>query len=899
MITTKRIQLYIVISLLCAFGLIPASITSASPLEIPDSLKGDTVASGYINTPTDQGVLELIENHPSVTLLKNNNITIRSLEGRYNQFTMDGVALPGTELQGSILNFIPSELIDTVELTKTATSDSYSNFLGGAVALKTKVIPVRNFISVMLGTSYNSASTFQDFITTQNGNIDFLGFDDGTRDNPGFENIDIPATEDDAAAFLNNSQKFTQDNFTNYTTNAPMSTAFQLAVGRSYNLPGNKRWGFTGAFSFKNNQTSEIIDHTERGGWKSNTVFADERETGDFPKFTQYTFFNTGGNYTYTAAMNGMLNAGLEWGNNRLSLRNTYYHSYNNSLTQIIGWDNGDLLRDNSSTSDPENIIDETLPPRTETVTYPIYQTYIQNQLEGNHRFNTLDFDWLLGRSHTSREIKDATFSTIEESYYGDEDESACYITIDDENPNLYRLFNTYEETAYNFAASLKADFEIANSEHTVKAGYNGSLKTAENMQERAEICAVTATSDQSNATIRMPFDELLDGSHYKWGGYGWKSNGFYGDQYEGKESNHALYLMLDHRLLQKVNIVWGVRAEYYQYTQANSQYFDSAYLATQQEDPIWQLLPSFNIIFSPHADFNISLAYNKSVLHPGFADRLQVPLYDPVRAATIMNAYTGIVSSVADNYNFNVSYQPASGEIIAAGVYYKDIDKPIETMTSLVGDSARTICTVNSQRAEIFGVDFELRKCLSFMGEGVAVENIYLLGSAAFNWTTVTAYKNLEQTEEYPVYEVKRPLTGQAPYVIKLGFEYTGERLGLSYLWNYSAEQCLTAGYDYEDEEIRMAFNTVDIQAYYCLLKDKNLVLKAYANNIFNSVIKTYNNANSHDGEENSDYDGTNERERYKMTHDATDKYDRDIDPVKYNAHKGVTLGLSIKYNF
>jgi hypothetical protein len=50
-----------------------------------------------------------------------------------------------------------------------------------------------------------------------------------------------------------------------------MGSNLQLALGRTYALKNNNKWGFAGAFIIRNEQNKLDIDHTGRGNWLDTT----------------------------------------------------------------------------------------------------------------------------------------------------------------------------------------------------------------------------------------------------------------------------------------------------------------------------------------------------------------------------------------------------------------------------------------------------------------------------------------------------------------------------------------------------------------------------------------------------------------------------------------------------
>ncbi|NIA01060.1 outer membrane beta-barrel protein, partial [Massilia sp. CCM 8734] len=105
-----------------------------------------------------------------------------------------------------------------------------------------------------------------------------------------------------------------------------------------------------------------------------------------------------------------------------------------------------------------------------------------------------------------------------------------------------------------------------------------------------------------------------------------------YGNEYIGDVKIHSPFLMLDNKINPYIRLVWGMRAESYVYTQIASQSDNSGSFETAQlDDDVWQYLPSANLTISPTNKMNVRLGYNKSVLRPQFAERLNMPYYDPV----------------------------------------------------------------------------------------------------------------------------------------------------------------------------------------------------------------------------------------------------------------------------
>ncbi|QSB29004.1 TonB-dependent receptor [Flavobacterium sp. CLA17] len=850
----------------------------------------DGISAEQIARTPDKDVGSTLKRITGVTTIDDKYVVVRSMGERWNQAVMDGVNLPSTDPNQQQFNFdiIPTAMVESVIVSKNATPDMNANFAGGYVEVKTKDIPKKNFMTFSIGTSYNSRSTFKDRLTKQEGESDYIGFDDGTRNYPsGLVNIAVPTTEAASGPFLEQSKRFTQDNFTTYKTYAAPGTSMQFAVGRVYELKDNNKFGFVGSLIFKNTQDQLKIDHTERGTYMTNSEFTPETENG-YSTFKRYGYKNSGAAYNFNSTLGGMFNAGIQLGKHKITTRNTYMHMYDNQLTQITGW--------NFYAGNIEGIVNGSYLPLTKETDYPIYQTFIQNKIEGNHRFENFEINWFGAFANTSKDTKDATFLTSNRRKVGDDVQ--LYQQIYNSDPDVFKRSNfTNNEKDYNVGINFNYAFDIGESiKNNVKAGYFGTYKKATNQQESSALNVVGQGTDK--AIVDFPISQLLDGSYYRWGGFGWNRIASYGNEYIGDVKIHSPFLMLDNKINPYIRLVWGMRAESYVYTQIASQSDNSGSFETAQlDDDVWQYLPSANLTISPTNKMNVRLGYNKSVLRPQFSERLNMPYYDPLRDAKVLNYTGGIVSTIVDNYDFKTEWFPSQGEILSFGLYYKNIKNPIEGVTQIGNDGgSRTIFNMNSDSAKLFGVEFEIYKNLSFLGEGDLLKKIFVCGNAAFNDTKVTGYVNIDGTGG--LYEANRPLYGQAPYNYNLGLDYIGERFGFSVRHNGIGDQYILVGFDYQAEEIRMPYAVTDAQISYKFFKEKNLEVKLGVKNLFDTAIETYNNANSYSKIQDFEY-GSNPRDQTALGAGATDKYDPYIDRKLFKAWSGRTISFSMNYSF
>jgi len=876
----------------------------------------DGISAEQIAKTPDSDVGATLKRITGITTIDNKYVVVRSMGERWNTAAMDGINLPSTEAYNQNFSFdiIPTAMVESVVVSKTATPDMNASFAGGYVEVKTKDIPEKDFISVRIGSTYNSISTFKEFLSRQRGEYDYFGYDDGTRDFP----KGLISTGLNNPVFYEQSKRFTNDNFTTYNTKADPGSSFQLAMGQSFKMKNNNKWGFAAALTTRNEQTKLDIEHSGRGNWLDNTGIL-FNESGKPTDVAFFDFQNKGASYTYNSTVAAMFNTGLQLGNSRLSFRNSYTHLYDNTLTRVTGWNEytggsgmPSAAQDSynyfyhgiSPGNNPADVaaLDR---PYTDNVNYPVYQTLLQNKLEGNHKLGNAALNWFAARTSVASDTKDLTQHQTFYNFIGSE--IMAYHQVYNSGNNFTRAYIESRETDYNYGASLKWSIDGTDFKNDIKAGYAGTLKGNTNQQEKFFLRVDdnrqdVPPSERNMLNIYGALSDWFDGSKYVAGGIGWQTLPLYeNSKYEGKVKQHAPFIMFDNRWKSKLRLVWGLRAEYFKYELVSQQLdpSDSRNILKQPiNDKAWQFMPSVNFTYNPANSINVRLAYNKAVIRPQFNERTGLPYIDPVANALIYN--TQMTSSVINNYDFKFEWFPGLGEIISAGIYYKDIDKPIEREGYISNEGNLFLYNGNSKNAKLTGFEVEIRKSLAFIYNSTFLKELFVSGNFSYNETRVTAFKDINKTTDTDnTYRVDRPLYGQTPYAYNLGLMYEGARLGASFLYNAKGEQYITVGYAYNSEEIQRPYAVADAQVAYKFLKDKNLEIKFNVRNLFDRVKEYYNNFNSYSVTNGIGSEFETIRENLALMPGATDKYDKDIDKIIFRARTGRTFGMSINLTF
>ncbi|TCC88990.1 TonB-dependent receptor [Pedobacter hiemivivus] len=827
------------------------------------------ISAEQIGRTPDKNIGESLKRISGVSTMDNKFVVVRGISDRYNAAVLDGTALPSTEAQGRNFSFdmIPSNLVDNVVVSKTVTPDMNTSFGGGLIQINTRDMPTENFMSFSVGTSYNDQTTGKPFFTHKRGKYDYLGFDDGGRSAPDNLLVTNPAVSGpgtikgnetlSATEFQDRidaqSRRFKNDHFTLYKVPAAAGQNYQFSLGRLLNLDTAKanNMGFTAALSYRNTQNNTIFKDYHRGKWANE-------------------YNNNGNSYSFNTTWGAILNVGVKLGKHRFSSRNTYTRMFDN-----------DLVRTKGFTSDFTDEI-AVRPPNIRENDNPIFTSLMQNKLIGQHQLGKVKLEWDAARTGINREEK--AISTAEQ---GPEliDGQFVYLYAPGRysEPRVAPMSNQYyenDERHYSWGMAGTLPFNIAGLRNTLKMGFYGNRKKG---GFSWQIVPFVQSSNAINPDIRyIPVREMQKPENLRLDGYGYQM--WFNDRYAGKSRNDAAYLMLDNRLGEKLRMVWGVRADYYKYTEiSNPKLGGSMTTFVPKPDPAWRWLPSANLTYSITPEINFRTSWSISVVRPELNDNSSFYRYSPYLDGMIENA--GLTSVKINNYDVRAEWFPSLGETFSITGFYKHFDRPIE-LTQYA--NANTFYLIsNSEWAKVYGLEFELRKSLNFIAQKEWLNNLTLFGNATLQKSEVEAkYRPLDQAAEEIISRIKRPMTGQAPYLINVGLQYQASRFGFNVVYNKAGRKTYIVAPEARLIDYEMPRSQTDLQLSYKWLKNKMLV-KLNAGNIFNKAAAFYKN--SPDPLEFK-------KEGYKEG--TSDKYEAG-EQKTFTRNYGRTFSLQLNYNF
>lgn len=695
---------------------------------------GDGISADVIKTTPAKTTSDVLKKVSGASIQDNKFAIIRGLNDRYNAAFINGAPLPSSEADRKAFSFdiFPSNLIDNMVITKTATPDMPAEFAGGIIQISTKDIPDKNFYTLSLGSSVHSLTTFQPWMKSQGGKYDFLGLDDGTRAIPSaFPGSDqfssLPRRQRQAYSSL-----FKNTFGPIEVASAAPNTNFQFTMGQKTKLFG-KDFGSIFALTYNNSYRRTPALRQDFAGDDKVFEFNDEQ-------YSRNVLWGALWNLSYK------LN-----NNNKISFRNMFNVNTEDQVTVREGQDIAASGLDRKA--------------------YAIF--YNQNllytgQLIGEHLFEkakNLKVKWVLGYSDITRDIPDfrrLRYNRVPSA--NNENPYIAFLTTNASPNDAGRFYSNLDESVYSGSVDFSLPLDIKGKKSTLKFGYYYQSRVRDfNVRVLGNV--INSTTYFNPDLLRLGIGDIFNPTNFM------DSTGFSiaestnkSDSYDASSSLNSGYAMLDMKLTVRLRAVFGVRVEAFSqnvYAESNSN------VPTDITRSNVDVLPSLNLAYELSQKSNLRFAASQTLSRPEFRELAPFSFFD-------FNNFVEIVGNSelqrAKITNLDLRYElfPGNGQLISGSVFFKHFQNPIEqTLNSDIGGGTLSTTYRNATSATNFGLELEYRKSLEFIG-------------AWFNRLTLATNLALIQSEvnlENVAGASNRPLQGQSPFVFNMSLNYKDEK--------------------------------------------------------------------------------------------------------------------------
>lgn len=763
------------------------------------------ISAESIRRSPDKNTGEALKRVTGLSIQDGKYLIVRGLSDRYNQAMLNGILLSSTEPDRKSFSFdiFPASVIDNIIVNKTFIPEYSGEWAGGLIQINTRDIPAKGFLSVQVGTNFNTNTIGKDFYTYKGGKLDWLGMDDGTRGLPdGFPLKNQFAT-------LSNAQKIEagkQIAATSWGTEKKsgllntLGQSFQVNGGFNTNL-FKKELGGAIAVTYTRNPRNLAYDNKfftiNEGKAEPTFDYNNNRYSNDILWGAMGNFslkLNANNKISFKNILNvnstdyATLRTGrdFDFGTNGTRIKSTELGFKNNTFfnTQLLGEHNLPRLKSKISWFGSFTILDQYIPD--------------QRRLQYNQVGDNVDDPY--------RALLSNTLSQKSGSIY-------------------YSNLNDY---IYNTGGDVTNNFELFGLRQSVKAGYNFQVK---DRLFNARPFAVNLPSDNT-ALLSLDPSKIFAAENF-----GTAQNMFHFDENSGIYFRYlantilnAGYIQFDNNFTNWLRVVWGARYENFDQLVGSTRKSDPRYSYSKKGD----FLPAVNATFKLDAKSNFRVAGSQTLVRPEFRELTGMAFYDYEIGATIIGN-PNLIRTKVTNVDVRYEVYPRAGELFTLGVFFKDFKNPIELAFNQTGVGSSTFNYIDNSSitAKTYGAEFEFRKKLDF---STALKRFTVFGNFSYIYNRV----------KFGNTSLDRPMQGQSPYLINAGLQYDVEKAGLNttILFNQVGRRILYVGNDQLPPVWEAPRPLLDLQVAKKVIRGKGEV-KVNISDILNQRAKFYHDLN------------------------------------------------------
>lgn len=634
----------------------------------------------------DSDVASALRRVTGVSIADGRFVYVRGLNERYNNATLNGSVLPSPEPLRKVapLDLFPSDIVETTIVQKTWSPVFSADFGGGLIDIRTQNVPYQDFFKVSVTSSLSSGSNLaDDGLSYSGGKLDWLGFDDGTRDLPSTLNAAFETGTKQNNGIYQNLSNIQRNEISRELVDDSnllivkqgkigINSGFDGKFGKRIDQSDSMSIGLLGVFSYSNKWSTKkgIQGIGEATGGVGNF----ETVTRALSRFDRQSTTNS-------IDLNGFASVGLDiLDDHRINILSFITRSTDKVAEISFGF-----------TNDDENIRREKL----EWIERQLWTT----QINGEHiisKETQADLRW---RGSWSFAKRDAPFQ-VSNRYQP---------TISDDETFVLRRgsgieFSEIDDESFDFGVDLKVPLTISEVFIDLRVGAATTRKlrqsfsnflVAPNLNSLGisntrvdfayrQVFAVTSAFFQSTRSTQSP------------------------SYYEATQDVNALYIEADAELTPFMRIMFGIRNENFdQSIETRSNKADHGIITPPIKES--RILPSTTFTWNFKENLALRLGYSETVNRPQFRE------VGPSRFTNTETneAFTGnpfLKESSISNLDARLEWYFSRNQFATVGVFSKNLDDPIEAFNVGSGES-RLVTFVNIESAKVQGIEFEFRR--------------------------------------------------------------------------------------------------------------------------------------------------------------------------------------------
>ncbi len=791
----------------------------------------DSISTEEISRLPDSSAAQAIRRVTGVSIVGGKYVFVRGLGERYSNTLLNNVEIPSPEPNRRVvpMDIFPASLLASLQTVKTFSPDQPGGFAGGSVQVFTKDFPEALTMSLSLSTGFNTQATGTDGLTYPGGNLDFLGFDDGSRKLPELieEKADeIPIREQGrftTTGFTHDEiQKFGRS-FSNVWSPerhaVPANQGYKFSIGNSNTILG-KQFGYLGVISYGNSHSYSTQERRDFRIGLNETL----------SPVTDYVIEQSG----HEVDWGSVISASLRFSpNHLLSIRTLTTHA---AEDQTRTWEGDNADRNTIYRSARLMFVERQLfsgqlagthgfnfgEPELNNVSMDEHTESVEQAIAdaadigiGQPDQSDLSMEWRLTYSRAARNEPDTRETIYEDNGKGD------YI-FRDSSQSGSRFFFELEDHDYN-----------ARTDWTIPMRKTGFIKFGGLIRDRSRAFDVRRfrfqPSDNVDAAVDLssPPETLFQTDNIAPRVFELRESTRRSDNYNADHRVYSGYMMLDIPLSRKWQVMSGLRWEYSDQVLTAFDPFSTVVLEGHKANlNTSDGLPGLNLTYRLTDRMNLRLAASRTVTRPDLRELAPFEFTDFVGGRTILGN-TKLERTLIDNYDFRWEVFPdtTGGGVVAVSAFYKRFHKPIEQI--IEPNAEVRITYANAEGAHNYGLELEARQNLGVLTP--------MLKAFSINTNAAFIASRVELPEDVGIQtSAERPLQGQCPYIINVsvGYEEPNWSISSSVAYNIYGRRLSDVGnhgapdvYEQPRGELDMSFSRTVADTYKFSVSAKNLL--------------------------------------------------------------------------
>ncbi|NGM64993.1 TonB-dependent receptor [Sphingobacterium sp. SGR-19] len=724
---------------------------------------------------------------PGVSVQEGKYVYVRGLGDRYTKTTLNGLDIPGLDPDKNTvqMDIFPTGVLENIIVKKSASAELPADFTGGVVDIVTKDIPTQKQIGLSLSLGYNPNMHFKDnFVSYKGSATDFLGFDNGDRKLPvantyEIPNVVVPANKSTVESVT---KAFNPLLGAERKTNSMPDLSLAFDFSNQYDLWGNKL-GVIGVLNYK--KTTSFYE-----GYKNN-IYQKPNQTDPSSELRPDQLI-TGDLGEQNVLLSGML--GLNYKTQRSKYSLNLLHIQNGESRSAM-YDQVNRIANSNELY--KNVLDYS-------------ERSISNiLLSGKHSNEDADFitEWKVSPSLSRVNDKDVRVSTFLLDGTGN------YVMATDADLPV-RIWRSLEEINVVSKVDFTKKLEFFERDAALKFGGLYSYKQRDYRINDYQVNYRNIGRGTANGDFNaiLSPENIYDADTDK---------GFYmlgspqaANIFDASQHTAAAYGSLEVNPWEKFRAIVGLRAEQY------TSFFTGENVERVTYDNVktinnFDFFPSLNLIYNPYSNHNLRASYSRTTARPSFKELSVIQIYDPI-SNTYFLGNLDLVPTYINNMDLRYEIFGEQAQMIAVSAFYKRFQDPIE-IQAFSSAARHQFIARNSGTADVYGLEFEMRKNFGFVSEA--------LRDMSFNLNASVVKSSIEMGDsEYQSrvlfardgekVDRKRELQGQSPYLVNAGLSYNNGDNGFEagVFYNVQGKTLEFIGFSQNSDIYVKPFNSLNV---------------------------------------------------------------------------------------